>query len=241
MHGHRNAGPPPRPDAWWLLIFLFTLNRIISGVAEAAVSGADEALFQKLLKEAGREKNGRCFGKTQIRFLAFSLPDDRFRFLRLFFRNHYLSYLVDYAFAVEPGEGPSFLTFLSSIVVLIAALGMKEMVLIPKVDRSRKQWKIFQTTLSRLLGLEHLSIQDSSGFYDARQCNSSVSHHCQRMLECVDLPLHFWTLIPPRMSLMGYFVPRIAETHDDDSFLKLLSSLLYSDDWTAESFETLPY
>ena len=41
-----------------LLVFaLFALNRIISGVAEAAVSGADEALVYDSFKDAGREND----------------------------------------------------------------------------------------------------------------------------------------------------------------------------------------
>ena len=40
------------------VFLLFALNRIISGVAEAAVSGADEALAYDSLKEVGRERNG---------------------------------------------------------------------------------------------------------------------------------------------------------------------------------------
>ena len=42
-----------------LLVFsLFALNRIISGVAEAAVSGADEALVYDSFKSAGQRRTG---------------------------------------------------------------------------------------------------------------------------------------------------------------------------------------
>ena len=49
-----------------LVFALFALNRIISGVAEAAVSGADEALAFDSLKDAGREKEwGQVLEKAQ--------------------------------------------------------------------------------------------------------------------------------------------------------------------------------
>ena len=58
------------------VFLLFALNRIVSGLAEAAVSGADEALAYDSLKEAGREKEwGEVLEKAQrYTSLAFSLP-----------------------------------------------------------------------------------------------------------------------------------------------------------------------
>ena len=48
------------------VFLLFALNRIISGVAEAAVSGADEALAYDSLKQAGRENEwGDVLEKAQ--------------------------------------------------------------------------------------------------------------------------------------------------------------------------------
>ena len=48
------------------VFWLFALNRIISGVAEAAVSGADEALAYDSLKANGREKEwGTVLEKAQ--------------------------------------------------------------------------------------------------------------------------------------------------------------------------------
>ena len=43
------------PNGGPLVFYLFLLNRIISGLAEAAASGADEALTYDALKAAGRE------------------------------------------------------------------------------------------------------------------------------------------------------------------------------------------
>ena len=43
------------PGGGALVFYLFLVNRIISGIAEAAASGADEALVYDSLKSAGRE------------------------------------------------------------------------------------------------------------------------------------------------------------------------------------------
>ena len=58
------------------VFLLFALNRIVSGLAEAAVSGADEALAYDSLKEAGEKKNGEKYSKklSGIPLLLFSLP-----------------------------------------------------------------------------------------------------------------------------------------------------------------------
>ena len=55
----------PMDGSGWVF-WLFVLNRIISGVAEAAASGADEALAYDSLKEAGMEKEwGKALEKAQ--------------------------------------------------------------------------------------------------------------------------------------------------------------------------------
>ena len=55
----------PMDGSTWVFS-LFAVNRIISGVAEAAASGADEALAYDSLKEAGMEKEwGKVLEKAQ--------------------------------------------------------------------------------------------------------------------------------------------------------------------------------
>jgi hypothetical protein len=44
------------PGGGTLVFYLFLVNRVISGLAEAAASGADEALVYDSLKVAGREQ-----------------------------------------------------------------------------------------------------------------------------------------------------------------------------------------
>ena len=51
-----------------LLFGLFVVNRILSGVAEAAASGADEAMAFDALKQAGREEEWGRVLSTQMRF-----------------------------------------------------------------------------------------------------------------------------------------------------------------------------
>ena len=82
---------PMDGSAW--VFWLFVLNRIISGVAEAAASGADEALAYDSLKEAGMEKEwGKALEKAQ-RFTSlafFFAMMTQLSFLRLQFRQRCL-------------------------------------------------------------------------------------------------------------------------------------------------------
>ena len=101
------------------VFFLFALNRIISGIAEAAVSGADEALAYDSLKEVGREKEwGSVLEKAQ-RFTSLA-----FFFAMMtgsaFYDSNFINYClaslgIEYSFTSETlVKAPVFLTFLSS-------------------------------------------------------------------------------------------------------------------------------
>jgi MFS family permease len=57
-------GNPP------MLFFFFLVNRILSGAAEAAASGADEALAYDTLKNAGRARDWGLVLERQIRYQA---------------------------------------------------------------------------------------------------------------------------------------------------------------------------
>ena len=110
------------------VFLLFALNRIVSGLAEAAASGADEALAYDSLKEAGLEKNwGKALEKAQ-RFTSlafFFAMMTGSAFYDSSFINSCLNGLgINFSITAETAvKAPIFLTFISSLVVLGAASG----------------------------------------------------------------------------------------------------------------------
>ena len=51
-----------------IVFYLFLINRVLSGAAEASASGADEALAYDTLKDLGLEKSWGKVLETQMRF-----------------------------------------------------------------------------------------------------------------------------------------------------------------------------
>ena len=120
---------PMDGSAW--VFGLFAINRIISGMAEAAASGADEALVYDSLKEAGMEKEwSNALVKTQrftsLAFFFAMMTGAAFydaNFLNTCLHNLGFSFSLS---AEAMIKAPIFLTLLSSLVVLRAALGLRE-------------------------------------------------------------------------------------------------------------------
>ena len=206
-------------DGGSTVFFLFALNRIISGIAEAAVSGADEALAYDSLKEVGREKEwGSVLEKAQ-RFTSLA-----FFFAMMtgsaFYDSNFINYClatlgIDYSFTAETlVKAPVFLTFLSSLVVLIAALGMKEQNTISQnrtvLETMRQSFRtslngaswVWKTPLPFGILLASMVLDNV-----IRQFLTIASAYWS----VIDLPLATFGLVASGMSLMGYFVPRIAK------------------------------
>lgn len=198
---------------------LFALNRIISGVAEAAVSGADEALAYDSLKEAGREQEwGEILEKAQrLTSLAFFFAMmTGSAFYDSSFVNHCLHLAgIDYAFSASTlVKAPVVLTFLSSLIVLTAAMGMKE-------KRGALKTSDFAETIRRSF---RITISGGSwvwrtplpfGILLASMTLDNVIRQFLTIASAywsvIDLPLATFGLVASGMSLMGYFVPRIAK------------------------------
>ena len=206
-------------DGGSTVFLLFALNRIISGVAEAAVSGADEALAYDSLKQAGRENEwGDVLEKAQkFTSLAFFFAMmTGSAFYDSSFINHCLAFAgIDYSFTAETLiKAPVFLTFLSSLVVLFAALGMKEIgtkaknqTIVETVRRS------FQTTLTGASWVWRTPLP--FGILLASMVLDNVIRQFLTIASAywsvIDLPLATFGLVASGMSLMGYFIPRVAK------------------------------
>ncbi|MEC7543665.1 MAG: MFS transporter, partial [Verrucomicrobiota bacterium] len=203
-----------------LLVFsLFALNRIISGVAEAAVSGADEALVYDSFKSAGREKDwSMILAKVQ-----------RFTSLAFFFAMMTGSAFYDPAFvngflewmgiaqryeAATLVKVPVFLTLISSFVVLFASLGMSDEpvtkskpslneTLRESIDKTKEAalW-IWGTPLPFAILLASMVLDNV-----VRQFLTIGAAYWK----VIQLPLATFGLVAACMSLMGFFVPYLAK------------------------------
>lgn len=200
----------------WLFA-LFALNRVLSGAAEAAASGADEALAYDSLKAAGLENQwGKVLERVQrdtslAFFFAMMIgaavydPDMTNAVLAFF----------GFSFSVEQSQlikMPILLTFFSGMVVFWMALRMKE----PPLEKSltvketlAKSWQqtgaatrwIWATPLPFGIILAAM-VLDSS----VRQFLTLASEYWS----VIELPIASYGLIGSGMALMGLFVPKIA-------------------------------
>ena len=206
----------PMDGSTWVFS-LFAINRIISGVAEAAASGADEALAYDSLKEAGMEKEwGKVLEKAQrytsLAFFFAMMTGSAFYDSE--FVNTCLSFLgFEYSVSDETTiKIPVFLTFLSSLIVLGAALGQRETV------QTSNQGALEAIRLSlrktKVAGVWILTTALPFGILLAAMILDSIIRQFLTIASAywsvIELPLWTFGLVASCMSLMGLFVPRLA-------------------------------
>ena len=206
----------PMDGSSWVFS-LFAINRIISGVAEAAASGADEALAYDSLKEAGMQKEwGKALEKAQ-RFTSlafFFAMMTGSAFYDSEFVNTCLSFLgFDTSISSETSiKIPIFLTFLSSLVVLGSALGLKESL----HQEGKGALEAIRSSLRKTkeAGLWILTTALPFGILLAAMILDSVIRQFLTIASAywsvIELPLWTFGLVASGMSLMGLFVPRLA-------------------------------
>ncbi|MGJ8652179.1 MAG: MFS transporter [Opitutaceae bacterium] len=200
-----------------LLFTLFAVNRVLSGAAEAAASGADEALVYDSMKAAGIESRWgnvleRVQRDTSLAFFfammtgAACYDPQMVNAVITFFGSD---------FRVEQSQlikVPILLTFVSGLIVLLMAVRMKE----PPLEKSltvretlSQSWRqslsaakwIWTTPLPMGIILAAM-ILDSS----IRQFLTLASEYWN----VIHLPIASYGLIGSGMALMGLFVPRLA-------------------------------
>lgn len=204
------------PGGGDLVFYLFLVNRIISGLAEAAASGADEALTYDSLKAAGRENEwGKILEHVQ-----------RMTSIAFFFAMTLGAVVYDPGFvnATLQSVGfdaqftqsqlvklPIFLTFISSLVVLFSALRMHEVKepqkhLRETLAKSGRQilsagrW-IFITPLAFGIVLCLMALDSV-----IRQYLTLASEYWKT----IELPIASFGLIGSGTAILGIFTPRIA-------------------------------
>ena len=204
---------PMDGSAW--VFSLFAINRIISGVAEAAASGADEALAYDSLKAAGMEKEwGKALEKAQ-RFTSlafFFAMMTGSAFYDSSFVNSCLGFLgFDFSVSDETTiKIPIFLTLLSSLIVLGAALGQRETI------QASNQGALEAIRLSlrktKVAGVWVLTTAFPFGILLAAMILDSVIRQFLTIASAywsvIEIPLWTFGLVASGMSLMGIFVPR---------------------------------
>ena len=200
----------------WLFV-LFSFNRLLSGAAEAAVSGADEALAYDSLKAAGLEGEwAKVLERVQrVTSLAFFFTmligaavydSDMMNTILLFLGK---SSIVEQTQLIKL---PILLTFFSGIIVFCMALRMKE----PPAEEGRtiretltNSWRltgaaarwIWATPMPFAIILAAMAIDSV-----VRQFLTLASEYWS----VIELPIASYGLIGSGMALMGLFVPRIA-------------------------------
>lgn len=199
------------------VFFLFALNRIISGLAEAAASGADEALAYDSLKEAGMEKDwSKALEKAQrytsLAFFFAMMTGSAF-YDHEFVNSCINSIGINYAISEEQAiKAPIFLTFLSSLVVLYASISMKDTFAREKIGAEKIMRKSFQKTLQAGTWIWKtplpFAILIAAMALDniIRQFLTIASAYWN----VIDLPVATFGLVASGMSLMGIFIPRLA-------------------------------
>lgn len=200
----------------WLFAF-FVLNRVLSGAAEAAASGADEALVYDSLKEAGQEGEwGKVLERVQrdtslAFFFAMMIGAAVYdpQMVNAVLQFFGASFLVEQSQLIRL---PILLTFFSGVIVFWMALRMKEPALETKLtvrETLAQSWK--QTgSAARWIWVTPLPF----GIILAAMVIDSVVRQfltlASEYWNVIELPIASYGLIGSSMALMGLFVPRLA-------------------------------
>ena len=209
-------------DGGAVLFSLFVLNRVLSGAAEAAASGADEALAYDSLKAAGQEHRWghvleRVQRDTSLAFFVAMMVGAAVYDAELVNAVLRLFGSAQVVASEQLIKVPIFLSLLSSLVVLAMALRMQEAPLKAHVSvratlaRSWRQsvaagqW-IWLTAFPFGVILAAM-VLDSV----VRQFLTLASEYWS----VIELPIASYGLIGSGMALMGVFVPRFARIMAD--------------------------
>jgi MFS family permease len=204
-------------DGGAVLFSLFVLNRVLSGAAEAAASGADEALAYDSLKAAGQEHRWghvleRVQRDTSLAFFVAMMVGAAVYDAELVNAVLRLFGSAQVVVSEQLIKVPIFLSLLSSLVVLAMALRMQEAPLKAHVS--------VRATLARSLRQSVAAGQwiwltaFPFGVILAAMVVDSVVRQfltlASEYWNVIELPIASYGLIGSGMALMGVFVPRVA-------------------------------
>ncbi len=206
-----------------LLIAIFVINRIMSGAAEAAASGADEALAYDSLMQDGDIKEWGTVLEKEMRYksiafiVAMSLgaaiydPDTLNRFLHWIGLDINLKQDITLRF-------PLYLTLVMAVLALLTTLRMNEL---PREDAL--VCINYKTCRNSVIQAFKLTIQTGkwilrTPFALVIILSAMIFDHIIRMIvtldsqyfRLIDLPEATFGLIGSGFSVLGIFIPRIA-------------------------------
>lgn len=212
---------------------LFVIDRILSGIAEAAASGADEALAYDSLKDAGRESEWsrvleRLQRLTSLAFFVAMLTGAAVYDATMV--NAVLKFFgADFSVQSEQLiKAPIFLTFCSSLVVFTMAVRMHET---PSQTNDTVVGKTLLKTWKQTLSASKWIWMNAFAFgvilatmvldNAVRQFLTLASEYWN----VIKLPVASYGLIGSGMALMGIFVPKLAKLFSDK--FKPLTNFLF--------------
>jgi len=209
-------------DGGAVLFSLFVLNRVLSGAAEAAASGADEALAYDSLKAAGQEHRWghvleRVQRDTSLAFFVAMMVGAAVYDAELVNAVLRLFGSAQVVASEQLIKVPIFLSLLSSLVVLAMALRMQEAPLKAHVSvraTLARSWRQ-SVAASRWIWLTAFPF----GVILAAMVLDSVVRQfltlASEYWSVIELPIASYGLIGSGMALMGVFVPRFARIMAD--------------------------
>lgn len=208
-----------------LVFYLFLANRILSGTAEAAASGADEALAYDTLKDIGQEKSWSKVLESQMKLqsiafvLAMSLGALLYDSANLnrFFEWAGFEFRIAKDIAIKL---PLFLTLIHSFFALKTALSMKE----PKSEKTEHPHVELDETIHTLGSSFRKTLKAGAWILKTPAALTVILagmliDHVGRMVVTlnsqyfreIDLPEASFGLIASAFSLLGIVIPTIAK------------------------------
>lgn len=205
-----------------LLFGLFVVNRILSGVAEAAASGADEAMAFDALKQAGREEEWGRVLSTQMRFqsaayiVAMSLGAAVYD--PLFMQRIFDGLGIGITFSRDITiRIPLVLTFIMSLLTFITTLRMQEDRMVDDTCSPMEQCgtsakEIWGQTMDAgrwILRTPFALVIISAGFLFDSIIRMVITLNSQ-YYRVIEIPEAAFGLIGAGIAGMGLFLPRLA-------------------------------
>jgi MFS family permease len=206
-----------------LLFAVFIVNRILSGAAEAAASGADEAIAYDSLKKEGDagdwprvlEKQMRMQSMAYIGAMSLGAavydPALMQRLMDLLGLNVNLNQNITLRF-------PLYLTFIMAIMTLLVTLRMEEVIApaepdcAPEKDGAPEIWQAFKITLQAggwILKTPFALVIILAGLmFD--NCIRMVVTLSSQYYRLINLPEASFGLIGSGMAVLGLVIPRLA-------------------------------
>ena len=199
-----------------VVFYLFLANRIISGLAEAAASGADEALAYDSLKEANREVEwARTLEHVQRMtsvafFFAMTMGSIVYdpQFVNSVLKTLGIDHICTQTQLIKL---PLLLTFISSLVVLFNAWRMQEV-----KKPSRGLWVTLQQSGRQIIAAGNwiLITPLACGVVVTVMVLDSVIRQyltlASEYWKTIELPIATFGIIGSGTALLGIFTPRIA-------------------------------